>query len=85
MIHVTAEEIALLSICMIIGALFVGFSYLLGDIQAQHDISQDPSLKYSTGLQPDDTQSATYVPEEHHGTQHVDLSDTSPQVVDTGG
>lgn len=74
----------------ILGFLFYALVLVVGAMSEGGDISQDPSLKYTTGLEPSPTDNSPTVPVDTEQptvtTQKVDhdLSDSAPPVVDVG-
>lgn len=71
------------------GILLFILILVVGAVSHTGDISQDPSLKYSTGIDPP-THTATPTPEDTEQPQPTtqkanhDLSDSAPPVVDVG-
>ena len=74
----------------ILGFLFYDLVLVVGAMSEGGDISQDPSLKYRTGLEPTPAGTSSPTPTDTEQptvtTQKVDhdLSSSAPPVVDTG-
>ena len=74
----------------ILGFLFYALVLVVGALSDGGDISQDPSLKYTTGLEPTPSDTGTPTPEDTEQptvtTQKVDhnLSSSAPPTVDIG-